>query len=67
MGFVDDENIPFKSSDVRKLTVLAAKIDGALEILQAHEFDEIAAMPRLFIVVESIEILLPTHHERLSG
>ena len=37
---VDDKDVPFELSHVSELVVLAAELDGALEVLQAHELDE---------------------------
>ena len=45
VGLVDDEHVPLDVRHVLELVVLTAELDGALEILKAHELDEPLGTP----------------------
>ena len=59
---VDDEDVPLEVGDVLELVVLPAEVDGALQVLQAHELDEAlgAAFLQAVQVLLAGEAVLPT-------
>ena len=59
---VDDEDVPLEVGDVLELVVLPAEVDGALQVLQAHELDEAlgAAFLQAAQVLLAGEAVLPT-------